>query len=430
MNKRIVLILLLIVLVVLWVWRTNTKSKQSNSLPSLLVSREDSVLTEPQELLTTSINQAPLIQPAVKTKQETIKYNHEAMSFLDWYHQYRWAWVCNVYWYWQSKVDDKLLSDQLLETAFLEHYEVRTGGLGTYADEYIMPQAQKEVLHAYAQRCDRVLSLVADIAPYSNEPIRVLWQLLKESETENSTEQTIQELLRMQDTMHNNHRLLNDMWESEDTWSEQEIIEAWDKVNTYFDMMISADAAQKKALRLKIDAIRAELVQQKVQYAADIVTFIAVLKKDYARIDGLLSSRAPEVFYLAKNLAERSDGFGGLGAIPNGIFEGHFVESFQVAQVTPSERLWIELGMLGNHATNWGLSIAAGILYYCTLGADCQADGLLMTQLCLGLTQDMNSHHSACGKDYFDYLFGVYLTEGQAEDVRLLLAWMEVFYGS
>ena len=352
------------------------------------------------------------------------------ITFMEVYRAYQWSGVCWRYLSWRKANPDAMESGYT--AVFLEQYKTKIGIAGLYADEYQMSDEQAQVLGHYIARCDAAFELAA-LESGSNVSIlpAQLLELLMDMTPKTEKERQIVHLLKTERALTQIRRQISQAEAGSNTWTDEQIQQAWARVRTLYQQIKDTDEVSRQAIEAEVKSIKDKLNNQIAHDYSQVEGLMNDVLQQLNEARALLNSKDPDVFYLAKTTAEYYPGLYGLGVNLGGVFGYDLMTRYpQYRYLTPGEELMKTLDLSVSGLLASYLVTEAGLLYYCSLGADCESSSVLMTQFCLGLIVELNTHHSACGRDLVGYFYDAFLTAGQKEDVNRLLDWVVVFYDS
>lgn len=346
-------------------------------------------------------------------------------------------------------VDENVTTDPLLNHYILDNYQAKSWGYLDYFRAYqwlkqcsvfykkgvdlddpnvLMEPEQLQVAHELLKRCDSY-AVKFDTSIKPNDKIlvmlSVLENLLNELPTKNDKEQRVKESFVLTQKIKSLETELHQLQfssliqVSEPEWLTAEEMRALFP-NTEFDdnqlyqssstMTLNTPQKDKEATQAAIELLLSEL--------------FAV----YPSLQALLKSDDPDVFFLVKTTVEMVDGFNGLGQRPIDLYRQEDDCVFHSQINTTAEQSMLEIGIEIRNEFNNHVLIPSTALYWCALGGDCEPNSPIMTQYCLGLG-GWTAETAACELDLVTFYEQSYLSTGQAQDVYLLVDWMEVYYG-
>lgn len=382
LNKRIPFVLFLTA-ALLWFLFSYQHQPQKNNSANVVTTQAGDELSKKENKAVDKIkHKVEVLNDGLVTMIEPKTMIDAESSYLDIYRKYQWAKVCQPYLF--EKVEHDKNKQPMVFDYQSKFIEGLNAGKRYLGQEEVTPVAQLQVLDKYIQACESVVELVKII---DEKGVRIaeelLLNLLLDFPAKSQKEKDIKRLLNTQNGINTMQAELISVIES------------------------SFEGDVEQALSPgEVDLMRHSISSQ------------------YAQIKTKLPSKDFDVFMLAKTLSEMQAGYAGLGV----LWYDFFRRDYQVTYTTPGEEMMRLLSIKERHVFNQA-ALPAGLLYLCSLGDDCSANGLMMTSYCLGLN-GLKSSPASCGKDLLAFYLEGFVTPNLMQDVELILELMEVEYGS
>ncbi|WP_154222814.1 hypothetical protein [Marinicella rhabdoformis] len=440
-NKRFLVVEIVVLFALVWLlFKAETDNKKS-PMPASPVKENVKEKIEhnkkPKEKKTSDQEQAVI--PEYQVKEGAIDF--DALSFMALYRMYRQALLCERYIIsWRRAKYEKKAFDYVDHIWEKEQENLVRQGYG--AMDLSLPEPKAAMATAYANQCESLIekwqATAAQDTYVSYMDVSLLNMLLIKK-TASKKEKQLKALLKIQQQLPDLTTKVVESMQGKDTWTEQQIQEAKQRVKQLFSTVITIGAlddeaviAHNKPIYAQIAEINQQLKEQKFKGVSLAQAAINDLEAVLMAAEKQIFSHDPDVYLLAKFILELTPGFSVMYGFSHKNLAEYFYlldeqNSYTYQYQTPSSKFMHAVNLTsGNKFAYFITMVAVNELYYCGLGADCGPESPIMISKCLGLYGA--GKNDACGLSVMDYYFNGHLTAGQLFDVDWMLVAMEQFY--